>query len=851
MAVYKITLNGNGGAGGTPAIWFDTVSASFFADSTLFTPINSVIAPNLACRLFDGFFSESSGGSMLVDKEGILTEDFYSLNITGNRSIYARWTRVSYKITLDDNSGSGGGAALYWKVGSQEEDVSIYSDDLCTVPATSVGTPSRSSYAFDGYYNGTSTLGAKYVNFDGSLAEAISGLSLSGDKTIYAKWVSAAKITVDQKTGSGGTTSFYFNPVTGKFFSDALLKNEIAAIVPMRRECYSYSGCTTTDSEEGEYVISYDGSISPDWVPSGSMKIYTRLFRISYKITVDVNGGTGGTKSFFKDPFSWLPENSFYADDQLKNRLYGVVLPTRSNYACLGLFDSKTGDVLYVSSDGGFRQALYALDIESTLTVYAKWVRSFKITLSKSSGSGGDDQVYFNPEKLEFYKDSSLTEYCSDVEIPMRECYRFAGYYDSAGSTQYIDGDGLLTEDFKNAVTGSMTVNARWERRSYKVTLNDNGGSGGSGKIYNDGIGTLFFSDDALTGDPLTHVDVPSRTGFTFVSYYSNQTSGGSRYVDGDGKILVAVPVTKSTTVYARWSAKSYTLAFDYDGGRGSVQSKTVTFSSPIGTLPTASRGDDRFTGWAVEGRQITESSIWDVPNNGIAVAQWKTSLGKLTDWFGLETSNGPLMLVASNSGAKRTVIETSHTGALAIQTGNSSAGAFERGGILLNPTCTYRIRKSGSVLIRLGCSWKRLVASESGYMLVSAEYATAADGEPVLVVRGAANEGAPAINSWSAYLHVNPDHIAQDPMGAVSGGGELTECKTLITCDPVVLMDNGMPCASDIVHGKVVVTATTNAYLGENAPTASSPFFETNGVPPDESDVDFTTYAFTAERSL
>ena len=226
-------------------------------------------------------------------------------------------------------------------------------------------------------------------------------------------------------------------------------------------------------------------------------------------------------------------------------------------------------------------------------------------------------------------------------------------------------------------------------------------------------------------------------------------------------------------------------------------------------------------------------------------------SFGQLTDYFGLETADGPLMLVASNSGATRAAVETSHGGSLAIQTAGSDVGAFYKGGILMNPVCTYKIRSSGTVAINLGKAWETSGTSVSGYMLVSGEYKTAADGEPLLVVRAVANEGADAINSWTVNLAVSPDHVAQDPLNAVNGGGEMIACTTLVVCDPVVPIENGMPCASDVVHGKAVVTATTNAYLGEAAPTATSPFVETNGVPSDGSDVDYTTYAFAAERSL
>ena len=179
------------------------------------------------------------------------------------------------------------------------------------------------------------------------------------------------------------------------------------------------------------------------------------------------------------------------------------------------------------------------------------------------------------------------------------------------------------------------------------------------------------------------------------------------------------------------------------------------------------------------------------------------STFGQLTDYFGLETANGPLMLVASNSGAARSVVETAGTtgsgtslksGRLAIQDADSAVGAFERGGILMNPTCTYRVRSEGTVVVNLGKAYGKATitgsgtsskVSVSGYMLVSAEYGTATDGEPVLVVRGTANEGyewnsggtsrtsklTDAVNTWSVTLAVNPDHIAQDPMDAVSGG--------------------------------------------------------------------------------
>lgn len=837
MASYKITLDKRSGTGGTDAVWYDTVSATFYADEGLTEPTDVITPPLRECWAFNGIFSATSGGTQYFDESGNMTDELRSLPISAARTFYAQWTRVSYKLTLNDNNGSGGSGALFWKIDAGDED-RLYLDDLCTSPASGVNRPVRWGYAFEGYYNGTSTLGAKYVNADGSFTEAMAGLALTADKTIYARWVAAYKITVGANSGSGGTTAFYYDSVSAKFYDGQDLQNEVTSIVPHRRPQYELIGCMATNSDTGVMRVAPDGTIDSGWVPTASTTIYARWKQVSYKVTISKNGGTGGTDSFFAKVGATA--NRFFSDDLCTTPVSSVSLPTRSGYVIKGVYNSTSGTSLYIDKTGLFTGTLQSLPISSNLTIYAQWKQVFKITLSKSSGAGGTDALFYDPLHYfdPFFLDKDLTTPAYSVEIPVRECYRFKGFYNStSGSTQYIDGSGRFTDALTTlSITSSRTFYAQWQFVSYRLALDDNGGSDGSGAVYFDGSRNAFFADYFLNTQ-VTHVRVPTRPGYDFAGYYSTSAAtGGSRYVDETGRIVVSTALTASATVYARWSPRSYTLTFDYNGGHGTVQSKPVTMGTAIGTLPTAQNPEGDFDGWYVGDTRLTSTRPWGFPADTVAVARWKYYFGNLTDWFGLETANGPLMLVASESGATRTVIETSHTGKIDTVT------AFE---LLLNPVCTYRIRKEGRVTIYLGAAWS------SGYMLVSAEYKTASDGEPVLVVRGVANEGAAAINQWSENLDVNPDHIAQDPMEAISGGGELTECKTLITCDPVVPYENGMPCASDIVHGKVVVTATTNAYAGESAPTAAGSFVETNGVPTGETDVDFTTFSITAERSL
>ena len=207
-------------------------------------------------------------------------------------------------------------------------------------------------------------------------------------------------------------------------------------------------------------------------------------------------------------------------------------------------------------------------------------------------------------------------------------------------------------------------------------------------------------------------------------------------------------------------------------------------------------------------------------------------TFGQLTDYFGADGTT--LMIVASDSGTSRRVT-------------NLWNGATEQGGELANPVCTYRIKSAGRVTLMLGKAWND---ANGKYFLTEAEFSSGADKQPLLVLRGQANEGSDAINTYTFNLDVSPDHVAQDPLGAVNGGGELTDCTTVATCDPVVPYEDNKPCASDVVHGRIHVTATTNAYDGESKPTAANGFIE-SGVQKSDSDVDFRTYSFSAERIM
>lgn len=91
----------------------------------------------------------------------------------------------------------------------------------------------------------------------------------------------------------------------------------------------------------------------------------------------------------------------------------------------------------------------------------------------------------------------------------------------------------------------------------YTVTFNANGGS----------VTTL--SKDVVAGSTYGELPTPTRVGYTFSGWYTGLT-GGSKVTSS-----TSVSITADQTLYARWSANTYTVTFDNNGGSGGPSTQT------------------------------------------------------------------------------------------------------------------------------------------------------------------------------------------------------------------------------------------------------------------------------------
>ena len=127
-------------------------------------------------------------------------------------------------------------------------------------------------------------------------------------------------------------------------------------------------------------------------------------------------------------------------------------------------------------------------------------------------------------------------------------------------------------------------------------------------------------SSELTYGNEYGEMPIPTREGYTFNGWYTAE-SGGTQITSS-----TIVTSTSNQTLYAQWSINSYTITFYANGGSITTTSKTVTYGSTYGDLPTPTYSGYIFNGWftlSSGGTQVTSSSAVKITDNQTLYAQW------------------------------------------------------------------------------------------------------------------------------------------------------------------------------------------------------------------------------------
>jgi len=147
----------------------------------------------------------------------------------------------------------------------------------------------------------------------------------------------------------------------------------------------------------------------------------------------------------------------------------------------------------------------------------------------------------------------------------------------------------------------------------FTVTFNANGGNTPS-----------MASKSVTYGGTYGTLATCTRTGYTFDGWYT-AASGGTKITSAS-----TVSITANQTLYAHWTANSYTGTFDLQGGKiggsGENQTKTETFDSAWVFPADPTRAGYTFAGWYTSvsgGTQVTGETIYSTAGPQTLYARW------------------------------------------------------------------------------------------------------------------------------------------------------------------------------------------------------------------------------------
>ena len=253
---------------------------------------------------------------------------------------------------------------------------------------------------------------------------------------------------------------------------------------------------------------------------------------------------------------------------------------TRTGYTFGGWYED--------SSFNGEQVTEITADATGNKTLYAKWT-PIPYTVSWEANGGTLNGSYTN----------GTVDYGTTITapIPTRTGYTFTGWEPEVPAT-VPNQNSIFT--------------AQWKLNQHTLAWNANGG-------------TLTGSYTSGTVDYGTTITAPTatRTGYTFTGW--------------DPNVPNTMPDSNQSFT-AQWTANTYTVTLDANGGSVNPSSAEVTYDGAYGTLPDPLWQGHTFTGWFTEadgGSKVESDTSVNRTEDHTLYAHWVEDATKYELWIG------------------------------------------------------------------------------------------------------------------------------------------------------------------------------------------------------------------------
>jgi len=405
--------------------------------------------------------------------------------------------------------------------------------------------PTRRSYTFSGYWSSSSG-GTQYITATGSLTAAgrnSVSYGASGSTTWYAQWAqNNTLITLYPNTTA---------PDSVTIAKDTWLSSFTLQVSP--------SGKSQWKSISASYT--YTGS--EYYVPSGWDIRFTATCKSGYAV--------------------WKIEYN-------SSRVW----PDASGYYTITSLSSSTSGTYYFYPLAGYKVSVTAgtggtVQHQTSSPKMASISGGVKSSTSFTATSGGNWYV------------SNWSSYI-DIYARANTGYTF---------------DYFSPSDSSGTVTSSKSIYAYFKANKYSITLNPNGATGGTTSnqtIYAMYNNSGLYANSTLKDYTSATITAPTRNGYTFGGWVTssgvNQTN--TVIINSSGSLTASNGYTNSSrqwtstsspTLYAKWTAISYTITYSAGGGSfasgvSSTQSYTIVSNSTLYSSSSVTKAGYIFNGW-------------------------------------------------------------------------------------------------------------------------------------------------------------------------------------------------------------------------------------------------------------
>ena len=429
--------------------------------------------------------------------------------------------------------------------------------------------PTKDGYVFDGWYWDKDIWSRPFT------AESLLTVKLTGNMTVYAKWINEDVTKRDYKVVFD--TMGYGEVETQSVPYGTLAVKPVAperpgyALVGWYRE----ADLTTVWNFRAD-TVTEDVTLYAKWVPSsdaaGCAIIDSGEMTMDGK-TLTIELPNAQTTFAFGEQLTVSP----YAQYEVSTDIAGKdVIPSAT-------VELEVGDnVFYIQTVSG---------TGSNRDQYKAVVRRREVyTVTYSFGGGiADVTEQVEEDALAPFKDAS------------RDGYTFTGW-SSNGEAWDFESD---------RVTGDVTLTAGWSANSYRVTFDVAGGSA--------------VDEAQVTFGEEFSLEVPTRVGYTFVGW---KTADGVAVTDGIGVGTGEWGIAEDVVLTAAWTVNAYNIEYkNMDGAVNAASNPSrYTIEDDDVVLGEPSKTGYTFVGWTADeaGEDVVTEIDTSACEDVVLWAQWE-----------------------------------------------------------------------------------------------------------------------------------------------------------------------------------------------------------------------------------